>query len=200
MDDQKKAYEKLKLKLPEKDVNFLLTEKDAIISNLNRQLSLRKEIRGSLQTIGAEENIIWIKVDHASKVELMFCDKKSIKTIYDLSARIKEKYGVEEFFLSMDDAILPENCEIEILDNGDLIKVNLKENAKKSEKKEICGILQTIGAEENNNSANKSKQESLLSKDFSGMKENEDMDMEPPQVIIDFIFREKIYFFVLANF
>ena len=28
-----------------------------------------------------------------------------------------------------------------------------------------------------------SKQESLLSKDFSGMKENEDMDMEPPQVI-----------------
>jgi hypothetical protein len=183
LDDQKKAYEKLKLQLPEKDVNFLLTEKDAIISNLNRQLSIRKEIRGSLQTIGAEENIIWIKVDHASKVELMFCDKKSIKTIYDLSARIEEKYGVEELFLSMDDGILPDNCEIEILDNGDLIKVNLKENVKKSEKKEICGSLQTIGAEENNNSANKSKQESLLSKDFRGTKENEDMDMEPPQVI-----------------
>ena len=93
--DQKKAYEKLKLQLPEKDVNFLLTEKDAIISDLNRQLSTRKEIRGSLQTIGAEEN---------------------------------------------------------------------------------------------NNTANKSKQESLLSKDSRGMKENEDMDMEPPQVIIDFIF------------
>ena len=95
--DQKKAYEKLKLQLPEKDVNFLLTEKDAIISNLNRQLSTRKEIRGSPQKIGAEEN---------------------------------------------------------------------------------------------NNTAKKSKQESLLS-----MKENEDVDMEPPQVIIDFIF-----FFVQANF
>ena len=93
--DQKKAYEKLKLQLPEKDVNFLLTEKDAIISDLNRQLSTRKEIRGSPQKNGAEEN---------------------------------------------------------------------------------------------NNTANKSKQESLLSKDSRGMKENEDMDMEPPQVIIDFIF------------
>ena len=105
--DQKKAYEKLKLQLPEKDVNFLLTEKDAIISDLNRQLSTRKEIRGSPQKNGAEEN---------------------------------------------------------------------------------------------NNTANKSKQESLLPKGFRGMKENEDMDMEPPQVIIDFIFREKIYFFVQANF
>ena len=56
LDDQKKAYEKLKLQLPEKDVNFLLTEKDAIISNLNRQLSTWKEIRGSPQKIGAEEN------------------------------------------------------------------------------------------------------------------------------------------------
>ena len=95
--DQKKAYEKLKLQLPEKDVNFLLTEKDAIISDLNRQLSTRKEIRGSPQKNGAEEN---------------------------------------------------------------------------------------------NNTANKSKQESLLSKGFRAMKENEDMDMdtEPPQVIIDFIF------------
>ena len=100
--DQKKAYEKLKLQLPEKDVNFLLTEKDAIISDLNRQLSTRKEIRGSPQKNGAEEN---------------------------------------------------------------------------------------------NNTANKSKQEFLLSKDSRGMKENEDMDMEPPQVIIDFNF-----FFVQANF
>ena len=88
--DQKKAYEELKLQLPERDVNFLLTEKDAIISNLNRQLSTRKEIRGSPQKIVAKEN---------------------------------------------------------------------------------------------NNTANKSKQESLLS-----MKENEDVDMEPPQVITDFIF------------
>ena len=45
-----------------------------------------------------------------------------------------------------------------------------------------------------------SKQESLLSKDFSGMKENEDMDMEPPQVIIDFIFRVKIFFFRSSQF
>ena len=97
LDDQKKAYEKLKLKLPEKDVNFLLTEKDAIIGNLNWQLSTRKEIRGSLQTIDTEEF---------------------------------------------------------------------------------------------KNTANKSKQESLLSKGFRDMKENEDMDMEPPQVIyFDFIFR-----------
>ena len=107
MDDQKKAYEKLKLQLPEKDVNFLLTEKDAIIGNLNWQLSTRKEIRGSLQTIDTEEF---------------------------------------------------------------------------------------------KNTANKSKQESLLSKGFRDMKENEDMDMEPPQVIIDFIFRVKIFFFVQANF
>ena len=105
--DQKKAYEKLKLQLPEKDVNFLLTEKDAIISNLNRQLSTRKEIRGSPQKIGAEEN---------------------------------------------------------------------------------------------NNTANKSKQESLLSKDFRGtMKENEDMDIEPPQVIyFNFIFRIKKNTFFLS--
>ena len=104
--DQKKAYEKLKLQLPEKDVNFLLTEKDAIISNLNWQLSTRKENRGSQQTIGAEEN---------------------------------------------------------------------------------------------NNTANKSKQESLLSKGFRGMKENEEMDMEPPQVIFSF-FLQRFFFFRSRQF
>ena len=73
-----------------------------------------------------------IKVDYASKVQWMFCDLKSIKTILDLSARIKERYSVEELFLSLDDAILPDKETIEILNNGDLIKVNLKKNAKKS--------------------------------------------------------------------
>ena len=107
MDDQEKAYEMLKLLLPENDVNFLLTEKDAIISDLNWQLLTRKTIRESLQTIDAEEN---------------------------------------------------------------------------------------------NNAANKSKQESLLSKGFRGMKENEEMDIEPPQVIIDFIFRIKIFFFRSSQF
>ena len=44
-----------------------------------------------------------IKVDFASKVQWMSCDLKSIKTIFDLSARIKERYtGVEELFLLQD--------------------------------------------------------------------------------------------------
>ena len=60
-------------------------------------------------------------------------------------------------------------------------------NRQLSTRKEIRGSPQKNGAEENNNTANKSKQESLLSKDFDGMKDNEDMDMEPPQVIIDMI-------------
>ena len=72
-----------------------------------------------------------IKVDYASKVQWMFCDLKSIKTILDLSARIRERYSVEELFLSLDDAILPDKETIEILNNGDLIKVNLKKNAEK---------------------------------------------------------------------
>ena len=53
-----------------------------------------------------------IKVDYASKVQWMFCDLKSIKTILDLSARIKERYSVEELFLSLDDAILPDKGQI----------------------------------------------------------------------------------------
>ena len=71
-----------------------------------------------------------IKVDYASKVQWMFCDLKSIKTILDLSARIKERYSVEELFLSRDDTILPDKETIEILNNGDLIKVNPKKKVK----------------------------------------------------------------------
>ena len=43
-----------------------------------------------------------IRLKHNSKEELMFCDLKQIKTILDLSARIKERFSVEEIFLSLD--------------------------------------------------------------------------------------------------
>ena len=66
-----------------------------------------------------------IKVDFKSTVQWMLCDLKSIKTILDLSAKIKERYSVEEHFLTLDDAILPDKESIEILENGNLIKVNV---------------------------------------------------------------------------
>ena len=69
-----------------------------------------------------------IKVDYASNVQWMLCDLKSIKTIFDLSELIKEEYSVEDFYLSLEDGKLPDKQKIEILNNGDLIKVNLKKN------------------------------------------------------------------------
>jgi len=93
-----------------------------------------------------------IKVDCASKVQWMFCDLKSIKTILDLSARIKERYSVEELFLSLDDAVLPDKETIEILNNGDLIKVNLKKNAKKSNGK-ICQSKSSSSSSSSSNSS-----------------------------------------------
>ena len=69
-----------------------------------------------------------IKVDYASNVQWMLCDLKSIKTIFDLSELIKEEYSVENFYLSLEDGKLPDKQKIEILNNGDLIKVNLKKN------------------------------------------------------------------------
>merc|ERR1712166_748879 len=93
-----------------------------------------------------------IKVDCASKVQWMFFDLKSIKTILDLSARIKERYSVEELFLSLDDAVLPDTETIEILNNGDLIKVNLKKNAKKSNGK-ICQSKSSSSSSSSSNSS-----------------------------------------------
>ena len=43
-----------------------------------------------------------IRLKYKSKEEWMFCDLKQIKTILDLSARIKEHLSVEEIFLSFD--------------------------------------------------------------------------------------------------
>ena len=67
-----------------------------------------------------------LKVDYKSNVHWMLCDLKSIKTIRDLSAKIQKEYSIEELFLTLDDAILPDKESIEILENGFLIKVNLK--------------------------------------------------------------------------
>ena len=69
-----------------------------------------------------------LKVDYKSKVHWMLCDLKSIKTIQDLSAKIQKEYSIEELFLTLDDAILPDKESIEILENGFLIKVNMKKN------------------------------------------------------------------------
>ena len=43
-----------------------------------------------------------IRLKYNSNEELMFCDLKQIKTILDLSARIKERFSVEEIFFSLD--------------------------------------------------------------------------------------------------
>ena len=43
-----------------------------------------------------------IRLKYKSKEEWTFCDLKQIKTILDLSARIKERFSVEEIFLSLD--------------------------------------------------------------------------------------------------
>ena len=80
-----------------------------------------------------------IKVDYESTLQWMFCDLNSIKTILHLSAKIKQKYGLKaDICLSLDDAILPKDEPIEILNNGDLIKVDiLKETViKKVDKNE----------------------------------------------------------------
>ena len=76
-----------------------------------------------------------IKVDCLLKTEWMFCDLKKFKTISDLTEKIKERYDIrnQTVNLFLDNAILPNQETIEILNNGDLVKVKIfqkKPNAK----------------------------------------------------------------------
>jgi len=69
------------------------------------------------------------------KTEWMFCDLKKFKTISDLAVKIKERYDIRQksVNLLLDDAILPNQETIEILNSGDLVKVDIfqkKPNAK----------------------------------------------------------------------
>jgi len=89
-----------------------------------------------------------IKVDYESTLQWMFCDLNDIKTILHLSSKIKQKYGLKaDICLSLDDAILPKDEPIEILNNGDLIKVDiLKETIKKSDKKQSDNIISSASS------------------------------------------------------
>ena len=69
-----------------------------------------------------------IQVKIQSKKYWFFCDLNSNKTIKDLSKRIKERFELENFFLTIhgyEDTILPEEETIEIINQHDLIIVNL---------------------------------------------------------------------------
>lgn len=68
-----------------------------------------------------------IKVVCLLKSEWMFCDLKKLKTISDLAVKIKERYDIhlKNVNLLLDDAILPDQETIEILNSGDLVKVDV---------------------------------------------------------------------------
>jgi len=68
-----------------------------------------------------------IKVVCLLKTEWMFCDLKKLKTISDLAVKIKERYDIplKNVNLLLDDAILPDQETIEILNSGDLVKVDV---------------------------------------------------------------------------
>ena len=100
-----------------------------------------------------------IKVDYESTLQWMFCDLNDIKTILHLSSKIKQKYGLKaDICLSLDDAILPKDEPIEILNNGDLIKVDiLKETIKKSDKKQSDNIISSASSSLSSTSTSSSR-------------------------------------------
>ena len=83
-----------------------------------------------------------IKVDYQSKLQWMFCDLNNIQTVGDLENQIKERYELKRFELLLDDAILPDFESVEILNNGDVVKVNVLKKLKKVN--EILKIKQEI--------------------------------------------------------
>jgi hypothetical protein len=83
---------------------------------------------------------IRIKLDLSSQglssVQWLFCDLVQLKTISDLRLHLCKKYDLKKPELILDDALLPDEEPIQILTDGDLIKVNLGKKSKKKRKRE----------------------------------------------------------------
>lgn len=77
-------------------------------------------------------NKLRIKIDHDGLLKWMFCDLHFIKNIKDLKKQIKIKYDLSKFNLLLDDAVLPKNEPIALLNSGDTIKIQLLEGEKLS--------------------------------------------------------------------
>ena len=83
-----------------------------------------------------------VKIDHEGILKWMFCDLHSIKNIKDLKKQIKTKYELSKFNLLLDDAVLPKSEPIDLLINGDTIKIEVIESeisTKKSSSKQQNG-------------------------------------------------------------
>ena len=87
-----------------------------------------------------------IKLDFCNNSTLLwtFCDLNKTKTINDFCKDIAKKHDLKKIELMLDDAILPPQEPISILENGDIIKII---KSKKINKKRKCSSSSSSSSE-----------------------------------------------------
>jgi len=107
------------------------------------------------------------------KTEWMFCDLKKFKTISDLAVKIRERYDIRQknVNLLLDDAILPNQETIEILNSGDLVKVDISQK-KPNEKTTKISKNSSSESSSSSSSSSTSSEDELgnLEQSFKGVK------------------------------
>ena len=118
-----------------------------------------------------------LKLDFGSKKPLIwtFCDLKKVKTIQDLCQEIERKHKFKNVSLELENAFLPPNEPIVILENGDTLKICQKiqiENSS-SDESSVKSLKITEKPKINGKKPKFSKEDSSTSSESSDNDENE---------------------------
>ena len=93
------------------------------------------------------ETKLRIKIKLGSdRLQWMFCDLNKVKSIKDLGKEIKKRFNCKKIQLLLDDAILPRNESIELLNNGDVITVQDEATAKLNNGHSVIEVQRAIKA------------------------------------------------------